>query len=179
MVILAAAGIQSPDYAPTRSWQQIFGGWTASSHPALSLPHNLHYTQQGLWIPVATRMTAWGSRIPTAARITADNEKALELDRQLFRVEGKWVLRQVGNGLATKKPNGPCQSVARGIRNPLLTFPSSLLRLLPSTIVKQGCARERGANPWKPICGATFSSWACRCYGPEVFVPYSFPRVNE
>ena len=99
--------------------------------------------------------------------------------RQLFRVEGKCVLRQVRNGLATKKPIGPCQSVARGIRNPLLTSPSSLLRLLPSTIVKQRCARERGANPWKPICGATFSSWACRCYGPEIFVPYSFPRVNE
>ena len=77
MAILAATGIQSPDYAPTRSWQQIFGGRTLVSHPALSLQHNLHYTQQGLWIPVATRMTGWGSRILTAARITADNEKAL------------------------------------------------------------------------------------------------------
>ena len=65
------------------------------------------------------------------------------------------------------------------MRNPLLTSPSSLLRLLPSTIVKQRCARERGANPGKPVCGATFSSWACRWYGPEIFVPYSFPRVNE
>ena len=78
-VILAAAGIQSPDYAPTRSWQQIFGVWTVASHPALSLQHNLHYTQQGPWIPVATRMTAWGSWILTAARITAQNEKALTL----------------------------------------------------------------------------------------------------
>ena len=76
-VIFAAAEIQSPGYAPTRSWQQIFGGWTAASHPALSLQHNLHYTQQGLWIPVAARMTGWGSRILTAARITADNEKAM------------------------------------------------------------------------------------------------------
>ena len=31
----------------------------------------------GLWIPIATRMTGWGSRILTAARITADNEKAM------------------------------------------------------------------------------------------------------
>ena len=78
-VILAGAGIQSPDYASTRSWQQIFGGWTAASNPALSLQHNLHYTQQGLWIPVATRMTGWGSRILTAARIMTDNEKALKV----------------------------------------------------------------------------------------------------
>ena len=92
------------------------------------------------------------------------------LRQQLFRVEGKCVLRQVGNGLAAKKPIGSCQSVARETRNPLLTSPSSLLRLLPSIIVKRRCARERGA---------TFSSWACRWYGPEVFVPYSFPRGNE
>ena len=77
MAILAAAGIQSPDYAPTRSWQQIFGGWTAASHPARPHQHNLHYTQQGLWIPASARMTGWGSRILTAARITVDNEKAL------------------------------------------------------------------------------------------------------
>ena len=31
----------------------------------------------GLWIPVATRMTGWGSGIPVAARIKATNEKAL------------------------------------------------------------------------------------------------------
>ena len=80
-VIPAAVGIQSPDYAPTRSWQQIFGGWTAASHPALSLQHNLHYAPQGFWIPVATRMTGWGSRILTAARITAGNEKALLCSR--------------------------------------------------------------------------------------------------
>ena len=78
-VILAGAGIQSPDYASTRSWQQIFGGWTAATNPAFSLQHNLHYTQQGLWIPVATRMTGWGSRILTAARKMADNEKALKV----------------------------------------------------------------------------------------------------
>ena len=78
-VIPAAAGIQSPDYAPTRSRQQIFGGWTAALHPARLPQHYLHYTQQGLWIPVATRMTGWGSRILTAARITADNEKALKV----------------------------------------------------------------------------------------------------
>ena len=42
-VILVATGIQSPDYAPARSWQQIFDGWTAASHPALSLRHNLYY----------------------------------------------------------------------------------------------------------------------------------------
>ena len=41
--------------------------------------HNFYYTQQGLWIPVSTRMTGWGCRILTAARITADNEKALGL----------------------------------------------------------------------------------------------------
>ena len=110
----------------------------------------------GLWIPVATRTT--GPWVTTATEITGHNEKARAYCRQLFRVEGKCVLRQVGNGLATKKPIGPCQSVARETRNPLLTSPSSLLRLLPSTIVKQRCARERGANPWKPICGATFSS---------------------
>ena len=69
-VILAGAGIQSPDYAPTRSWQQISGRRTAASDPVVSLQHNLHYTQQELWIPVATRMTGWGSRILTAARIT-------------------------------------------------------------------------------------------------------------
>ena len=90
---------------------------------------------------------------------------------QLFRVEGKWVLRQIGNGLATKKPIGPCQTVARGTRNPLLTSPSSLLRLLPSTIVKQRCAWERAANPGKPICGATFSSWACRRTEPLTHHP--------
>ena len=101
--------------------------------------------------------------------------RTFTLPGQLFRVEGKCVLRQVGNGLATKKPIGPCQSVARETRNPLLTSPPSLLRLLPSTIVKQRCARERGANPGKPICGATFSSGR---YGPEIFVPYSFPRVD-
>ena len=76
-VTLAAAGIQSPFHAPTRSGQQIFGGWTAASHPAHFLQHNLHYTQQGLWIPVATRMTGWGSRILTAAQIMADNGQAL------------------------------------------------------------------------------------------------------
>ena len=75
--ILAGSGIQSPDCAPTRSGQQIFGGWTAASHPARLPQHNLHYTQQGLWIPVTTRMTGWGSRILTAARITADDGKAL------------------------------------------------------------------------------------------------------
>ena len=90
---------------------------------------------------------------------------------QLFKVEGKCVLRQIGNGLATKKPIGPCQTVARGTRNPLLTSPSSLLRLLPPTIVKQRCARERGANPGKPICGATFSSWACRRTEPLTHHP--------
>ena len=37
MAILDAAGIQSPGYALTRSWQQIFGGRTAASRPALSL----------------------------------------------------------------------------------------------------------------------------------------------
>ena len=42
-VILVATGIQGPDYAPARSWQQIFGGRTAASHPALSLQHNLYY----------------------------------------------------------------------------------------------------------------------------------------
>ena len=56
-VILVATGIQGPDYAPARSWQQIFGGWTAASHPALSLRHNLHYTQEGLRIPVAAKVT--------------------------------------------------------------------------------------------------------------------------
>ena len=76
-VIPAAAGIQSPGYVPTRSWQQILGEWTAASHPALSLQHYIYYTQQGLWIPVATRMTGWGSLILTAARITADNERAM------------------------------------------------------------------------------------------------------
>ena len=76
-VIFAAAGIQNPDYAPTRSWHQILGGWTAASHPAYSLQHNIHYTQPGLWIPVATRMTGRASRILTAARITATNEKAM------------------------------------------------------------------------------------------------------
>ena len=46
-VILAGAGIQSPDCAPTRSWQQIFGGWTAASHPALfpSAQPSLHTTR--------------------------------------------------------------------------------------------------------------------------------------
>ena len=77
-VILSAAGIQSPGYGPTWSWRQIFGGWTAS-RPARPPQHNLHCTQQGLWIPVATRMTWWGSRILTAARITANNETALGL----------------------------------------------------------------------------------------------------
>ena len=77
MAILTGAGIQSPSHAPRRSWQQIFGGRTLASHPALFLQHNLHYAQQGLWIPVATRMTGWGSWILTAARIKADNEKAL------------------------------------------------------------------------------------------------------
>ena len=96
MAILPAAGIQSPDHAPTRSWQQIFGVWTAASHPARLPQHNLRYTQQGLWIPVATRilmaslrphmrmkmaifmaMTGWASRTLTAARITVDDEKAL------------------------------------------------------------------------------------------------------
>ena len=56
-VILVTTGIQSPDYEPTRSWQQIFGGWTAASHTALSLQHNLHYTQEGLRIPVAAKVT--------------------------------------------------------------------------------------------------------------------------
>ena len=55
---------------------------TAASHPAVFCQHNRHYTQKGLWIPVAGRMTGWGSRILTAARITADNEKALPLKRQ-------------------------------------------------------------------------------------------------
>ena len=76
-VILAGAGIQSPDYAPTRSWQQIFGGWSAACPSASpSAQPSLH---TGLWIPVATRMTGWGSRILTAARITADNGKALKV----------------------------------------------------------------------------------------------------
>ena len=30
--------------------------WTPASHPARHPGHNLHYTQQGLWIPAATRM---------------------------------------------------------------------------------------------------------------------------
>ena len=89
-VILAATGIQGPDYAPTRSWQQIFGGWTAASHPAHFLRHNLHYTQQGLWIPVATRMTGWGSRILTAARIRADNEKTPQREQLFTLGESNW-----------------------------------------------------------------------------------------
>ena len=47
-VLPAAAVIQSPGYARTRSWQQIFGGWAAVSHPAVCCQHNLHYTQPGL-----------------------------------------------------------------------------------------------------------------------------------
>ena len=31
-------------------------GWTAAPDPARLPGHNLHYTQQGLWIPVATRI---------------------------------------------------------------------------------------------------------------------------
>ena len=79
MTILAAAGIQSPGYALTRSWQQIFGDRTAASRPALSLSTTFIAHNKGLWIPVATRMTRWDCRILTAARITADNEKALGL----------------------------------------------------------------------------------------------------
>ena len=80
-VILAAAGTQSPDYAPTPSWQQIFGGgrWHRTQRFSFSttfITHK-HYTQKRLWIPVATRMTGWGSRILTAARITANNENTL------------------------------------------------------------------------------------------------------
>ena len=50
-VILVATGIQGPDYAPARSWQQIFGGWTAASHPALSLQHNLYYYENSPFSP--------------------------------------------------------------------------------------------------------------------------------
>ena len=32
-VFLVATGIQSPDYAPTRSWQRRGAGWTTASHP--------------------------------------------------------------------------------------------------------------------------------------------------
>ena len=104
-VILTAAGIQSPDYAPTRLWHQIFGGWAAASHPALSLQHNLHYTQQGPWIPVATRMTGWGPRILTAARIMADNDKAMTR-RNCSESMGERLIR----GSSFVMPNQPEQS---------------------------------------------------------------------
>ena len=104
LVISAGAGIQSLDYAPKRSWQQIFGGRTAGSHPALSLQHNLHYTQQGLWIPVATRMTGWGSRIPAATRITGDNRKTILGPCLFLRAGLLWGILGSNRGSRTAKP---------------------------------------------------------------------------
>ena len=55
-VILAAAGIQSPDDAPTLRWQRGRGG-----NPAMpSIPNQVE-RQPGLWIPAAARMTGAGA----------------------------------------------------------------------------------------------------------------------
>ena len=48
MAILAAAGIQSPDYALTRSWQQTFGGRTAASRLRFPSAQLLLHTTRAL-----------------------------------------------------------------------------------------------------------------------------------
>ena len=68
--------------------------------------------------------------------------------RQLFSVEGKWVLRQIGNGLATKKPIGPCQcSRSRNPKAPadISFFPSPVTSLYHSEAkMRPGTRRQPG-----------------------------------
>ena len=57
-IILAAAGIQSPDHAPRRLCQLRRAGWTAR-RPSWTIaadPHQVGW-EKGLWIPAAARMT--------------------------------------------------------------------------------------------------------------------------
>ena len=154
-----------------------------SETPLTEAPHNLRPAPCPSVSNPAFQLTA--ARSATSSKPPGDDCPASRsVLFQFFlgncsELKGGGFFAKLGTDLQRRNQSGPASAVARGTRNPLLTFPSSLLRLLPSTIVKQRCARERGANPGKPICGATFSSWACRCYGPEIFVPYSFPRGNE
>ena len=141
---------------------------------------------------------------------------------QLFRVEGKCVLRQVGNGLATKKPIGPCQcSRSRNPKSPadIPFFPSPVASLYHSEAkMRPGTRRQPGETNLRRhffILGLSLVrsrdirslfvsagerivrakkgsqrySFLIRFRGgtnspdekryPEIFVPYSFPRVNE
>ena len=91
-----------------------------------------------------------GNQIPVAARVMGDSviRKTPRQAWQLFRVEGECVLRQVGNGLATKKPIGPCQcSRSRNPKSPadIPSFPSPVTSLYHSEAkTRPGTRRQPG-----------------------------------
>ena len=74
-VILAAAGIQSPDHAPRRLCQLRRAGWTGR-RPSWTIPADPHQVgwEKGLWIPAAARMTG-----------ALDYPCAMDISRQLKR----------------------------------------------------------------------------------------------
>ena len=63
-VILAAAGIQNPDYVPRLLCQLRRAGWTGR-RPTWNIPADTHQVGwgKGLWIPAAARMTGVGVKM--------------------------------------------------------------------------------------------------------------------